>query len=146
MTDSITLLRAGSNKSLAKIWATDGDIIPAANATWFEGKEIPVASVQDICHVLDRIERWRRVALVKEAFAPGVDVNRLRRRCSAGVDEYTGEPFPAGLVVVPRAGSFSTLRSFRVHRRSILMMAQALQIMRGIGCPMRSSARLASGN
>ena len=39
-TDSITLLRAGSNKSLAKIWATDDLIIPAANATWFEGKEI----------------------------------------------------------------------------------------------------------
>jgi hypothetical protein len=49
------------------------------------------------------IERWPRVGLVKEAIVPGVDVNRLRRRCSAGVDEYTGEPFPAGLVVVPRA-------------------------------------------
>jgi hypothetical protein len=103
MTDRITLLRAGSNKSLAKIWATDEDVIPAAKATWFEGKEIPVASIQDICLVLDRIERWRRVALVKEAIAPGVDANRLRRRCSAGVDEYTGEPFPAGLVLVPRA-------------------------------------------
>ena len=44
-----------------------------------------------------------RVALVKEAIAPGVDVNRLRRRCSPGVDEYTGEPYPAGLVLVPRA-------------------------------------------
>ena len=103
MTDRITLLRAGSNKSLAKIWTTDEDIIPAASETWFEGKEIPVASVQDICHVLDRIEGWRRVALVKEAIAPGVDANRLRRRCSAGVDEYTGEPYPAGLVLVPRA-------------------------------------------
>ena len=103
MTDRITLLRAGSNKSLAKIWATNEDIIPAARATWFEGKEISVASVQDICFVLDRIERWRRVALVKEAIAPGVDANRLRRRCSAGVDEHTGEPFPAGLVEVPRA-------------------------------------------
>jgi hypothetical protein len=103
MTDSITLLRAGPNKSLAKIWATDEDIIPAAKATWFEGKEIPVASVQDICLVLDIIERRPRVALVKEAIARGVDVNRLRRRCSAGVDEYTGEPFPAGLMVVPRA-------------------------------------------
>ena len=40
MTDSITLLRACSNKSLAKIWATDGHIIPAANETWFQGKEI----------------------------------------------------------------------------------------------------------
>ena len=48
------------------------------------------------------IEKWPRVALVKEAIAPGVDVNRLRRRCSAGVDEYTGEPYPAGLIVVPR--------------------------------------------
>ena len=103
MTDRITLLRAGLNKSLAKIWTTDEDIIPAAKATWFEGKEISVASVQDICFVLDRIERWRRVALVKEAIAPGVDVNRLRRRCSAGVDEHTGEPFPAGLIEVPRA-------------------------------------------
>jgi hypothetical protein len=103
MTDRITLLRAGSNKSLAKIWATDEDVIPAAKATWFEGKEISVASVQDICFVLDRIERWRRVALVKEAIAPGVDVNRLRRRCSPGVDEHTGEQYPAGLVVVPRA-------------------------------------------
>ena len=103
MTDSITLLRAGSNRSLAKIWAADGHIVPAANATWFEGKEIPVASVQDICLVLDIIERWPRVALVKEAIAAGVDVNRLRRKCSAGVDEHTGERFSAGLVVVPRA-------------------------------------------
>ena len=44
-----------------------------------------------------------RVALVKEAIAPGVDVNRLRRRCSPGVDEHTGEQYPAGLVVVARA-------------------------------------------
>ena len=102
-TDRITLLRAGSNKSLAKIWATDEHIIPAANATWFEGKEIQVASVQDICHVLDMIERWPRVALVKEAIAPGVDANRLRRRCSPGIDEHTGEHYPAGLCVVPRA-------------------------------------------
>ncbi len=103
MTHNITLLRAGSNKSLAKIWRTDGRVAPAANATWFQGKEIPVGTVEDICLVLDVIEKWPRVALVKEAIAPGVNVNRLRRRCSAGVDEHTGEPFPAGLVVVPRA-------------------------------------------
>jgi len=103
MTDSITLLRARSNKSLAKIWATDGHVTPAANATWFEGKEIPVASLQDICSLLDMHEKCARVALVKEAIAPGVDVNRLRRRCSPGVDEHTGEQYPAGLVVVPHA-------------------------------------------
>ncbi len=102
-TDSITLLRAALTMSLAKVWAVDGQIIPAANAAWLEGKEIPVLAVQDFCHVLDIIEKWPRVALVKEAIAPGVDVGRLRRRCSAGVDEYTGEWFPAGLVVVPRA-------------------------------------------
>jgi hypothetical protein len=100
---TMTLLRAGSNKSLAKIWMTDGRITPAANATWFQAKEVTVMSVHDICCVLDVIEKWPRVALVKEAIVPGVDVNRLRRRCSAGVDDYTGEPFPAGLIVVPRA-------------------------------------------
>jgi hypothetical protein len=103
MKESITLLRAGPNRSLAKIWRTDGRITPAANATWFEGKEIPVGSVQDFCFVLDMIEKWPRVALVKEAIATGVDVNRLRRKCSAGVDEHTGEPYLAGLMVVPRA-------------------------------------------
>jgi hypothetical protein len=103
MMESITFLRAGSNKSLAKVWEDDQRITPAANATWFQAKEVPVTSVHDICCVLDVIEKWPRVALVKEAIAPGVDVNRLRRRCSAGVDEYTGEPFPAGLLVVPRA-------------------------------------------
>ena len=46
MMGSITLLRAGSNKSLAKIWTTDGHITPAANATWFEGLVIPVGAVQ----------------------------------------------------------------------------------------------------
>jgi hypothetical protein len=102
-TDGITLLRAGSNKSLAKIWQADGRITPAANATWFQAKEISVASAEDICCVLDAIEGQPRIALVKEAIAPGVDVSRLRRRCSAGTDEHTDEPFPAGLVVVPRA-------------------------------------------
>lgn len=103
LTNSVTLLRAGEIKSLAKIWRADGRVTPAANATWFQAKEVPVASLADVCLVLDVIEKWPRVALVKEAIAPGVDVNRLRRRCSAGVDEYTGERFPAGLVVVPRA-------------------------------------------
>jgi hypothetical protein len=102
MTDGVTLLRAGPQKSLAKIWQVDGRITPAANATWFQAQEIPVTSVQDICGILNVIEQWPRVALVKEAIATGVDVDRLRRRCSAGIDEHTGEPFPAGLVVVPR--------------------------------------------
>ena len=102
MTCTATLLRVGPDKSLAKIWAADGRIIPAANGTWFEGKEIPFASVRNICQILHVIERWPRVALVKEAIARGVDANRLRRRCSSGVDEHTGEPFQAGLVVVPR--------------------------------------------
>jgi hypothetical protein len=79
MTDRITLLRAGSNKSLAKIWATDEDIIPAAKATWFEGKEIPVAGVQDICLVLDRIERWSRRARQRG--------NRAGRRCEPTAPE-----------------------------------------------------------
>jgi hypothetical protein len=100
---TLSLLRAGSNKSLAKIWTSDGRITPAANATWFQAKEISVASVEGICCVLDVIQEQPRVALVKEAIAPGVDMNRLRRRCSAGIDEHTDEPFPAGLVVVPRA-------------------------------------------
>jgi hypothetical protein len=99
---TLSLLRAGSNKSLAKIWTSDGQITPAANATWFQAKEISVTSVEDICCVLDVIEKRPRVALVKEAVARGVDVSRLRRRCSAGIDEHTDEPFPAGLVVVPR--------------------------------------------
>ena len=84
MLDRITLLRVGAPRVLAKIWQTNGQITPVANATWFEAKEIPVASVQDMCFVLDLIEKWPRIALVKEAIAPGVDVNRLRRRCSRG--------------------------------------------------------------
>ncbi len=103
MLDRITLLRVGAPRVLAKIWQTNGQITPVANATWFEAKEIPVASVQDMCFVLDLIEKRRGIALVKEAIAPGVDVNRLRRRCSPGVDWHTGELFPAGLVAVPRA-------------------------------------------
>ena len=74
-----------------------------ANAPWFEAREIPVESFRDLCVVLDAVERLPRVALVKEAIAPGVDVNRLRRKCCAGIDEHTGERFPAGLIVVPRA-------------------------------------------
>jgi hypothetical protein len=103
MVGSVTLLRARPNNRLAKIWQADGHITPAANATWFQAKEISVASIEDICCVLDVIEEQPRVALVKEAIAPGVDVNRLRRRCSAGIDERTGRPFQAGLVVAPRA-------------------------------------------
>ena len=81
---SATLLRAGSNKALAKIWTTDGRITPAANATWFQGKEGTVASVADICLVLDVIEKWPRVALVKEALAPGVEVNCDYNRWARG--------------------------------------------------------------
>ena len=100
---TMTLLRTKSGMLLAKIWRSNGYITPAANAAWFEGKEIPVSSAQDIRDILDIIETRPRVALVKEAIAPGVDVNRLRRKCSAGVDEHTGEPFAAGLIVVPRS-------------------------------------------
>ena len=71
MRDRITLLRAGFNKSLAKIWTPDGQIVPAANATWFQAREISVASVENICCVLDVIEKRPRVALVKEAIAAG---------------------------------------------------------------------------
>jgi hypothetical protein len=100
MTSSVTLLRA--DRALAKVWQADGQIRPVANAPWFEAREIPVESFRDICVVLDAVERLPRVALVKEAIALGANVHRLRRRCSAGIDEYTGEAFPAGLVVVPR--------------------------------------------
>jgi hypothetical protein len=60
MKAGITLLRAGSNKSLAKIWGADGRVTSAANATWFQGKEVPAASVQDMCCVLHIIESNRR--------------------------------------------------------------------------------------
>lgn len=102
MTDSVTLLRCGPKLKLAKIWLPDGSIKPAANAAWFQAEQCRIESVQDIRRVLDEIENKPRIAIVKEAIAPGIDVNRLRRKCEAGIDERTGEPFLAGLAVVPR--------------------------------------------
>jgi hypothetical protein len=144
--NSATLLRAGPNKLLSKMWLSDGRITPAANATWFQGKEGTVASVADICLVLDVIEKWPRVALVKEASAPGVDVNRLRRKCSAGVDEHAGEPFPVGLSWFRAPGLFSTSRSFSARHPLISTMALALRLTRAAGSPMSSSPRPAFGN
>lgn len=102
MTDSITLLRCHSKLRLAKIWNSDGSIAPAADAAWFQAGQCRIASAEDICGVLNGIESKPRIALVKEAIAPGVDVNCLRRRCADGIDERSGKPFAAGLVVVPR--------------------------------------------
>jgi hypothetical protein len=102
MMDRITLLRASKNNLLAKIWTPDGSIIPAANAAWFQALEIPVAGIEVVHYIISAVENRPRVALVKEAIAPGADQNHLRRRCAAGVDERTGECFPAGLSVIPR--------------------------------------------
>ena len=102
MTDNITLLSCDAKLKLAKIWHADGSIKPAANAAWFQATQCRIESVQDIRCVLDEIENRPRIALVKEAIAPDIDVNRLRRRCADGIDERTGRPFSAGLAVAPR--------------------------------------------
>jgi hypothetical protein len=102
MLDKLTLLRAAPHQRLAKIWRDDGSVIPAAKVKWFEGRELALRSIEDIRHILNAVEGMPRVALVKEKLAAGVNAGRLRRRCAAGVDERTGEAFPAGLVVVPR--------------------------------------------
>ena len=106
MTDNVTLLRCGAKLKLAKIWRSDGSIKPAANAAWFQAEQCRIASVQDIRRVLDEIENRPRIAIVKEAIAPGIDVNRLRRKCADGIDERAGEPFVAGLAVAPRFWTF----------------------------------------
>ena len=73
MTDSIALLRACSNKSLAKIWATDWHVTPAAYATWFQGEEIVVGSLQEFAAYS---------TCTKSALAsPGQRGNRAGRRC-----------------------------------------------------------------
>jgi hypothetical protein len=100
--DTVTLLRAASKQTLAKIWRPDGSIKPAACVKWFMGKELAIASVEDICHVLDAVENRRSIALVKEALAPGADSKRLRRKTVPGTDKATGERFEAGLVVTAR--------------------------------------------
>ncbi len=102
MTDRMALLRARPNKLLAKIWMPDGSIIPAENEAWFQALEIPIAGIEDVHDIITAAENRPRVALVKGAIAPGANQNRLRRRCAAGVDERTGECFPAGLSVIPR--------------------------------------------
>lgn len=102
MSTQVTLLRSKSNP-LAKKWNTDGDIVPVANATWFEARELSCDSLTKIQHVLTAIEQRSHVALVKEAIAPGANHKRLRRKCVAGVDKYTSEHYPAGLVVVPKS-------------------------------------------
>jgi hypothetical protein len=100
--DTVTLLRAASKQTLAKIWRPDGSIKPAACVKWFMGKELAIAAVEDICRVLDAVENRPSIAFVKEALAPGTDPRRLRRMTVAGVDKRTREPFKAGLIVIPR--------------------------------------------
>ena len=116
MTDTVTLLRAASKQRLAKIWLPDGTIKPAACVKWFEGSELAMVSVEKIRHVLDAFENNRRVALIKEALAPGADPKRLRRKTVPGTDEATGKRFEAGLVVTPRR--WITLDIERVLRPS----------------------------
>lgn len=99
---SVTLLSARRPLLLAKVWNTDGSIEPAADAAWFEARQVSIGSLSDILAVIDAVERVPRMALVKEAIAPGADPKRLRRRCECGTDRRTGEAFPAGLCVVPR--------------------------------------------
>ncbi len=102
MTDTLTILCAPLNKTLAKVWRADGNIEAAANATWFQAMQSPIGSVKDICRVLDINETKPRRAIVKEAIATGADMNRLRRTCQAGIDKFTRKPFVPGLAVVPR--------------------------------------------
>jgi hypothetical protein len=99
---TVTLLRARPGLRLAKVWQPNFPIQAAANAKWFEAKEIRFASLSDLLMLLETIELWRRVALVKEAIAPGADPLRLRRTCNTGVDKKTGEAYLAGLRVVAR--------------------------------------------
>jgi hypothetical protein len=104
---SITLLRSKPSrgspaKPLAKVWRADGEITPIANVTWFEAREITCHSLADFDTMLTAVEKLPRIALVKETIAPGADPKRLRRRCVAGKDNYTGEEYPAGLVVTPK--------------------------------------------
>ncbi len=99
---TVTLLRASAPLYLAKVWQVGGSIVPTANAKWFQAKEIPIMSLRDILVVIRVIERWPRVALVKEAVAVDANAKRLRRKCQAGIDERTGEHYVAGLRVVAR--------------------------------------------
>lgn len=96
------LLRARKPLLQAKEWNSDGSIEPAARAKWFEAREVRVDTPADLLAIIGAAERLRRVALVKDAIAPGADPMRLRRRCEAGTDKDTGEGYPAGLRVVAR--------------------------------------------
>ncbi|WP_330083305.1 hypothetical protein [Methylocystis iwaonis] len=100
---TITFLKCAPKLSLAKHWKQDGSIEPAADAAWFEAEEIPVVNLRDILAILRAAERNPRIALVKEAIAPGANPKRLRRRCESGVDKRSGKAYPAGLRVVERS-------------------------------------------
>ena len=117
MTDTVTLLRAASKQSLAKIWLPDGTIKPAACAKWFEGSELAIVSVEKIRQVLDAFENNPRVALVKEVLARGADPKRMRRKTVPGTDETTGKRFEAGLVVTPRRWITLDMGVFSAHPR-----------------------------